>query len=871
MMPKTYELKDVEKKWQDAWDRDKTYRFDVKSERPVYSIDVPPRYASGGLHIGHATHYTHIDMIGRYRRLMGYNVFQPLCFDVNGMPIEVNVEKKFKISPRETPRSEFTHLCSEFANENIATMINQFKILGCGYDPSLYYQTDAEYYRRITQITFLKMLEQDMVYKGKHPVNWCTRCVTALGDAEIEYADRETMLNYIKFHIADPGDIEEGKDIHRDHNGLYVIIATTRPELLATCQTVAVNKNDPRYGILVGHTLRTPLFRREVTVVASDAVKVDFGTGILMVCSIGDKDDLEFIYQHGLDFEKGIDEEGCMTDLCGQYQGYTTIEARAKIVQDLQDKDLLVKRESVPQSVGTCWRCHTPVEFLVKDQWFVKIMPYKDRIREAAKTITWYPEWMKVRLDQWIDSLSWDWVISRQRYFATPIPVWECSNCGAIVPAQVEQCYVDPLRDNPPSPSCPDCGGPLEGSPEVFDTWMDSSISALYNTFWQRDDHLFEKLYPMSIRTQAHDIIRTWAFYSILRCTLLTGTEPWESIFIDGHILAPDGRSMHASWGNTIDPLEIIDEHGSDPMRYFAASRGLGEDSAFSWKEITHALRFINKLYNIGKFLESADSEGTPNTVDAWIVSELALTTDAVRKAVEAYQFGAALREAETFIWHTFADNYLEMIKYRLYSKELPGNVVRQLYDDALKLVAPVLVHVTEEVHSHLVGGESIHLSAWPDQYTVDEQALEKGRLARDIIAEIRRWKSQKGMPLNKEIPQATIFATVDLSDVVPDIRGTMNITELTVSTDAPDYVEIIAGVTPNFAVLGPAFGKQTKAATALLTDPDIARRVMDEGEIEVEGMLLKSDYIAKIDRAFEQHGKKVELIEHQDFVIEME
>ena len=871
MMPKTYELKDVEKKWQDTWDVEKTYRFDVKSDSPVFSIDVPPRYASGGLHIGHATHYTHIDMIGRYRRLMGYNVFQPLCFDVNGMPIEVNVEKKYKVSPRETSRSEFTHLCSEFANSNISTMINQFKILGCGFDPSLYYQTDAEYYRRVTQISFLKMLEQGMVYKGMHPVNWCTRCVTALGDAEIEYADRETMLNHIKFYIVDTEDISETKDIHKDHNGYYVTIATTRPELLPTCQTVAVHKNDPRYAALVGRTIRTPLFRREVKVVSDDSVEMEFGTGIVMICSIGDKDDLEFIYRHGLTFEKGIDEEGRMTDMCGVYQGFTAVEARAKIVQDMQDKDLLVKRETLPQSVGTCWRCHTPVEFLVKDQWFVKVMPYKDQMREAAQKITWFPEWMKVRLDQWIDSLSWDWVISRQRYFATPIPVWECTNCGKIVSATIEQCYVDPLKDEPPYKECPECGGSLEGSSEVFDTWMDSSILALYNTFWCRDDNMFEKLYPMSLRTQAHDIIRTWAFYSILRCTLLTEEVPWENIFIDGHILALDGRSMHASWGNTIDPLEIIDEHGADPMRYFAASRGLGEDSAFSWKEITHALRFINKLYNIGKFLESADSEGPVNTIDTWIASELALTAKSVEEAMESYQFSTGLREAESFIWHTFADNYLEMIKYRLYSKDLPSSFVKQLYDDALKLVAPVLVHVTEEVHSHLVGGESIHKSTWPGTYEVDEDALAKGRLAKDIISEVRRWKSQKGMPLNKEIEKMTVFASTDLSDIVADIKGTMNIIDLRVTTESPSYTEVITGVSPDFSVMGPVFGKDTKSAVSVLTDPEIAKRVLEEGEVDVDGIVLKREYIAKVDRAFEEQGKQVELIEHPDFVIEFD
>jgi len=869
MIPKNYDIKEVEKKWQDRWEVEKTYRFDCKSDKPIYSIDNPPRYASGSLHIGHATHYSHIDMIGRYKRLMGYNVFLPLCFDVNGMPIEVNVEKKYKVSPKDMPRSEFTAMCSEFANNNIADMINQFKVLGCSFDPSIYYQTDAEYYRRVTQITFLLMLEKGMVYKAMHPVNWCTRCVTALGDAEIEYQDRETMLNYIKFYLEDE-ELEESEVVKIDHKGPYLTIATTRPELLPTCQMVAVHPDDKRFENLIGKNLKTPIFKRKVKVVADEKVEMEFGTGVVMICSIGDKDDLEFIYRYDLDFEKGIDEEGRMTDMCGVYEGMTTIEARAKIVQDMQDKDLVIKRESIPQNVGSCWRCHTPVEFLVKEQWFVKVMPYKDLIRKAANNIDWHPKWMKVRLQQWVDSLSWDWVISRQRYFATPIPVWECKSCKKILPAKIEDCYIDPLETDPPVEFCPECGGIVEGSREVFDTWMDSSISALYNSFWYRDENAFKKMYPMSMRTQAHDIIRTWAFYSILRCTLLTDKEPWENIFIDGHILAPDGRSMHASWGNAINPLEIIDEHGTDPFRYFAATRALGEDSAFSWKEITHATRFINKLYNIGKFLASSKSDGEVRLLDRWIASELALTVQRVEEAIDNYQFTNVIREAEGFIWHTFADNYIEMIKYRSYENSLPSEYIKKVYDDALKLIAPILVHVTEEVHSHINPGESIHTSNWPSDYEKDEEALKIGRLAKDIISEIRRFKSDKGLPLNKELEKITIYTEHDISEVLEDIKGTMNIKDIEVSADTPEFEEIITSVTPDFSIIGPKFGKDTKNIVEIIKDPENAKRISDEGEIEVNGLSIKKEYISKIERAYQLKGKNVELIEHHGFIIKI-
>jgi valyl-tRNA synthetase len=460
-------------------------------------------------------------------------------------------------------------------------------------------------------------------------------------------------------------------------------------------------------------------------------------------------------------------------------------------------------------------------------------------------------------------------VISRQRYFATPIPVWECHECNKIVPATIDQCYVDPLNDDPPVAYCPECGGKLVGSKEVFDTWMDSSISALYNSYWYRDDTMFEKLYPMTVRTQAHDIIRTWAFYSLLRTVLLTEENPWQDIFVDGHILAPDGRSMHASWGNTIDPLEILEEYGSDPMRYFSASRGLGEDSAFSWKEITHSQRFINKIYNIGRFLENADAKGEVTMIDRWIASELALSIEKVEDAINKYQFSGALKEAERFIWHVFADNYLEMIKYRLYNDTLPADYVKGLYAAALKLIAPILVHVTEEVYSHLIGDGSIHTSEWP-QVDLDEEALNKGRMAKDIISEIRRWKSDAGLALNKELSSVTIYTEEDLDGLVDDIKGAMNIGEVTISAGQPDVKEVIVSVTPDFSLIGPTFGKDTKKVSTLLTDPDVASRLIEEGALEMEGFTLKKEYIAKVERAFEQKGKKVELIEHPSFIIEI-
>ncbi|HEC82620.1 MAG TPA: valine--tRNA ligase, partial [Thermoplasmatales archaeon] len=569
----SYKPIEVEQKWQRKWQEMKIYRFDRDSDKKVYSIDNPPRYASGALHIGHAVHYTHIDFVARYKRMRGYNVFFPLCFDVNGIPIEERVERKYGITRKDIERHEFIKLCEKFAEENIDEMIHQFMVLGESMDDSIFYRTDAEYYRRITQISFIKLYKKGYVYQGEFPVNWCPRCMTAMADAEIEHVERQTILNTIKFYFSsEKNGIGNGIGIKNDEKGGYIEIATTRPEMLSTCQIVAIHPDDERAVELAGKEVIVPIYGKRVKIVEDDRVDPEFGTGIVMVCTIGDKEDLEWAMKYDLQIEICINEDGTMNEMAGEYAGMKVEKAREKIIEDLKKENYIVKQEKIEQSVGVCWRCKTPIEFIQTKQWFLKILPFKEEILKVAKRMKWYPDYMFKRLEEWVNSLRWDWVISRQRYFATPIPVWECEKCNEVVVANEEQCYVDPTIDEPPIPSCPKCGGKLIGSENVFDTWMDSSITPLFNTFWNRDKEMFKKLYPMSLRPQAHDIIRTWAFYTILRCFLLTDKEPFEELMIDGFILAPDGKPMHTSLGNVVDPLKIIEEYGSDALRYYAGT-----------------------------------------------------------------------------------------------------------------------------------------------------------------------------------------------------------------------------------------------------------------------------------------------------------
>jgi valyl-tRNA synthetase len=814
--PTDYDTRAVEAKWQQIWEKDHTYWFDWNSQKPVFSIDNPPRYANAALHLGHATSYTQIDFAARYKRLRGYNVFFPLCADVNGMPIEVSTEKKYGVNRKNTPRQKLIELCNAFAEGNIAEMSRQFKILGHSMDPSNYYQTNSPQYRRITQLTFLVMFKKGLVYKKEYPITWCPHCGTALAMADVEYQERKTKLNFVKFGREDGG---------------TETIATTRPELICTCQMVAVNPDDARHRDLLGKSLMTPIYKKNVVVQDDANVDPAFGTGVVMICTIGDKDDLEWVRRYNLPIEKGIDAEGRMTSLAGNYAGMTIREARDAILADLKGHGLLVKQEELSQSVGTCWRCHTPVEFLSVPQWFLKTLDWKKKILEKSDEVKWFPEFMKVRLENWTNSLAWDWCISRQRYYATAIPVWECQKCGKAVPAKPDQCYVDPTISPPPVPNCPDCGGKLKGVEDVFDTWMDSSITPLYNTFWQRDKAKFVKLFPMSLRAQAHEIIRTWAFYTIHRHLLLFDSKPWDSIMISGFIMAPDGTPMHTSKGNVIDPLPLLAKYGADAFRYYAATCTLGMDHAFQSKEVVHGGKLVLKLWNITKFVERSagpfqvrpaiPSSGL-GAADRWILSAFSAIVERATESLESYQFDKAMREIEVFMWHEFADHYIEMVKHRK-----DGSSRYALYTVSLgltKLMALFMPHVTEEIFERVFKTaegdaiQSIHLSKWPEPVLRDVDAERKGALARDVIARLRAWKGSRGLRLGQPMGAVYIFGKDCelLNDFSDDIKGTLKAKEISFSR--PEGLrEEASRILPVRPRIGPVFkGKAPDIITAI-------------------------------------------------------
>ncbi len=825
----------IEKKWQKYWKEHNIYQFD-RTDKNVYSIDNPPRYASGTLHIGHAVHYTHIDIIARYKRMRGFNVFFPLCFDVNGMPIEVNVEKKYNIKMAETDRHEFIKLCEKFANSMIDSMIEQFEILGESMDPSIYYQTDAPYYRKITQLTFLEMAQKDLVYRKEYPITWCPRCNTAIAESEIDYFERDSKLNYIKFKIED-----------RD-----LLIATTRPELISACVLIAVNPEDERYKDIIGKNVVTPIYNKKVPVVADSSVDPKFGTGAMMICTIGDKSDLEFVRKYKIDLIEVFDDRGIMNELSG-YKGLTIEQARAQIILDLSKQGLLLKQENIKQTVGTCWRCGTPIEIIQKKQWFLKTLSFKKEMLESVEKLNWYPNFMKVRLIEWINSLDWDWVISRHRYFATPIPAWECENGHYFFPDIEElkkrESNIDPTIEPYKVKNCPICNAPLKGVEDVFDTWMDSSISPLYNSEWLRSQN-FEYMYPMSLRPQAHDIIRTWAFYSLYRCKILTGKEPWSDIFIDGHILAPDGRPMHTSWGNVVNPLEIIKESGADTFRYFTAQCTLGEDTPFRLKEITHGNRLILKLFNIANFVKLNVSDPGSMTksdlINNWIIDKYSSVVKSVTEFMDQYRYDKAIRILENFLWHELADQYIEMIKFRIKNDNNTKNTLYNVFLGTLKMFAPILPHVTEEIYQELYrdfeNKESIHRSKWPEPMFEDINAREDGELAKELVSKLRHWKSDSGYPLSKPIESVHIISGPIHPDIIHVLKETLHIKNLDIMKDA-DLKEEITQILPNLKLLGPILKDHIQEFASLInSDPELYYQKIKNGYMFNGNLISLSD-----------------------------
>ncbi|MGC9435701.1 MAG: valine--tRNA ligase [Methanomicrobiales archaeon] len=794
-LPAHYDSNTVEAYWQEEW-RDEDVAFDPSSSRPPFIIDTPPPYPTGNFHIGNALNWCYIDFIARYRRMQGYNVMFPQGWDCHGLPTEVKVEEIHGITKNDLPRDEFRHLCRELTRSNITKMRETMRRLGFSVDWSNEYVTmEPEYFSK-TQRSFLRMFRDGDIYQSDHPVNFCTRCETAIAFAEVAYEPRTTVLTYFDF---------DG-----------VEIATTRPELLAACVAVAVHPDDERYRDLVGQSLQVPLFGHAVPVIEDAAVDPAFGSGAVMICTFGDRQDVSWWKKHGLDLRRALDMQGRMTDLAGRYRGMDVRECRNAILADMENEGLIHRQEEIEQRVGVCWRCKNPIEILSERQWFVRVN--HESLLQAAREIEWIPAHMRTRLENWTRQMEWDWCISRQRIFATPIPVWFCSSCGEVILPAEDELPVDPVQTTPASP-CPRCGSTAyDGETDVLDTWMDSSISVLQVTGW--DGRGIPDRFPAQLRPQGHDIIRTWAFYTILRSVSLTGMRPWNEILINGMVLGEDGFKMSKSRDNIISPEEVTAEYGADALRQWAAAGGAtGSDILFNWNDIIAASRFQTKLWNIVRFVLSHlsnDSGEAPVTVlaDRWLLHRLSAVNREVTDAMEGYQFDRALRAVREFAWSTLADDYIELVKGRLYA-ESPDrgsacSALKTTIDALCRMLAPITPHFAEECVFHLDGGESVHARSWPDLDARDEAAARQGDLLVGVVAEIRRYKHDRGMALNAPLGRVTVYVPEPIDDG-GDAGRAVN-ADLVWRTERPALEQVVADVSFDMSVVGPAFRGNARA-----------------------------------------------------------
>jgi valyl-tRNA synthetase len=793
--PKTYDFCTSEPKWQKKWEEEGVYRFDWNNTtKPTYSIDTPPPYPSGEFHMGNALNWCYFDFVARYKRMRGYNVHFPQGWDCHGLPTEVRAEKAFNIKKSDLPPEKFIELCIRLTTEYIEKMKAAMKRVGYSIDWHLEYRTmNPDYYRR-TQLSFVLLHRRGHLYRTEHPVNWCPRCETAIAEAEVEYVEKKGELVYLKF-ATETGDL---------------LIATTRPELIPACVSVAVHPDDPRYVKFVGKMAEVPLFNRKVPVIADENVDPKFGTGAVMICTFGDKTDVHWQKRYNLPVIKAIAENGVMTSVAGKYKGLAIEEGRKAIIADLKKNGLIDKMEPLLQRVGTCWRCHTPVEIISKLQWFMNTRSLADEVIAWTERISWIPEFAKHRMLDWTRSLDWDWVISRQRIFATPIPVWYCKQCGNIVVAEEMWLPVDPRTTYPNALKCQKCGSKdFIGESDVMDTWMDSSITCAVHAGWPNNLETFNRLFPADLQPNGTDIIRTWDYYLMVRHLALFGQAPYKAVLINGMVRGTDGRMMHKSYGNYVEAQEVISKYGADALRQWAAGGGAtGSDIPFRWEDVEYGWKFIVKLWNAARFASLQLKDYNPKTgrveltlLDKWLISKLEETIRNVTETLENFQFNLAIEAIRTFTWHVLCDQYMETVKHRLYRPEQYGEKSRlavqyTLYHaiyQVLQLLAPICPHITEEIYQLIYAEEkgytSIHLSSWPtvDEALINKKVDEQGNLTITIIEEIRRAKAKNKLPLNAPIKHLTIFAEESeaaeaLRTTADDIAGTCKIEKLNIS-----------------------------------------------------------------------------------------
>ena len=752
--PNFHESEDKIKKF---WEENKIFKSKDLSDENIYSVDTPPPNISGKMHIGHAFSYSQQDIIVRFMRMFKGNVFFPFGTDDNGLPTERLVEKSLKIKSKKMGRQEFVQTVLDFLKKFTPEAVQDWKDIGMSCDFDVSYSTIDPQAQKVSQKSFVELFNKGHIYKKSFPTIWCPECQTSIAQAELEDKELPSKFSTLKFSV-------EGEDL---------LIATTRPELLSACVCVFVNPKDERYTSLVGKKAKIPLYGFEVPIIADDSAQMDKGTGVLMVCSYGDKFDVDAINRHGLEPKTIIEKDGTI-------EGVPIKKFRAEVLEKLKEADLIKEQKEIVHSVNVHDKCGTEIEFVDTPQWFISVVDKKKELLEQGNKVNWYPEFMKKRYDNWVNGLDWDWSISRNRHFGVPIPAWECPSCGELIIPTESELPVDPLELEK---TCSKCGAKAEPEKMVLDTWATSSVTPQIAS-----DLVGGKIkLPYSLRPNAHDIIRTWAFYTIVKAYYEEGKIPWNDIVISG-VVSLGGEKMSKSKGNVIKPEEILEKYSADALRYWAAGSKLGSDLDYQEKDLVTGTKLTNKLLNASRFvfmnLEEYDGKSRPEKlerVDELFLEKLDYWVNEVTEAFKGYEYAKARKLADEFFWTTFTDNYLEIVKKRVYQGTGDAKLSAQysLYAGLLsiiKMYAPIIPFITEEIYQNhykkFEEVESIHISKWPESENKEFNGVNWNKLI-EVISKVRQSKSESQKAMNSEIKLTLVKEDLEfLEGMLEDLKN---------------------------------------------------------------------------------------------------
>ncbi|HEX5068864.1 MAG TPA: valine--tRNA ligase [Vicinamibacterales bacterium] len=803
-VPEKPALEGLEEKWTTRWETDGVFRFDRSAARErVYSIDTPPPTVSGSLHVGHVFSYTHTDVIARYQRMRGRAVFYPMGWDDNGLPTERRVQNYYGVrcdpslpydpsfTPPATPpkppvavsRPNFVELCTTLTVEDEKAFEALWRRLGLSVDWGMTYATISRQSRRVSQLAFLRSLRRGEAYQLEAPTLWDIDFRTAVAQAELEDREMPGAYHRVRFRLK-PGLASEGTG--PESSPASIEIETTRPELIPACVALVAHPDDERYKPLFGREVVTPLFGASVPIRAHALADPEKGTGIAMICTFGDITDVTWWRELSLPVRAILQANGTFKPLTWGGPGWSSVDptaaqarydtlaglpaakARARMVEMLKESgDLIGEPRSITHHVKFFEKGDRPLEIITSRQWFIRTMDERPALLERGKELQWFPAYMRARYENWVNGLTGDWCVSRQRFFGVPFPVWyrvdangAVDHSSRILPDEASL-PIDPSTDVPPGfeGSQRDQPHGFAGDPDVMDTWATSSLSPFIVCGWESDPDLWSRTYPMDLRPQAHDIIRTWLFSTVLRAHLETQHLPWKHAAISGWVLDPDRKKMSKSKGNVVTPMGLLEEHGSDAVRYWAAKGGPGVDTAFDAGQMQVGRRLAIKLLNASKFVLGKTEPAGPvaHVLDRGMLTRLAGLVAQSTRAFEEYDYTSALRDAETFFWW-FCDDHIEHVKRRRAGEGAEAESATASCLTALsvmlRLLAPFVPFVTEEVWSWWRKG-SIHTASWPTETEVlsalgdrpDTAAVDALTRASEISALIRRERSLKKLP----------------------------------------------------------------------------------------------------------------------------